>query len=61
VIDAAWANLAFTNDPIASTLRKSASEAEKLGFLQGVELDGIYDLSILNRLLEQAGKPAVKQ
>jgi NitT/TauT family transport system substrate-binding protein len=61
VDDSAWANLTFTNDPIASTLRKSATEAEKLGLLEDVDLDGIYDLSILNRLLEQAGKPEVKQ
>lgn len=60
VIDAAWANLTFTNDPVASTLRRSAIEAEKLGFLEDVDLEGIYDLSILNRLLSEAGKPEVK-
>lgn len=61
VIDAAWDNLTFTNDPIASTLRRSAIESKKLGFLEDVDLEGIYDLSILNRLLVQAGKPEVKE
>ncbi len=59
VIDAAWGNLTFTNDPIASTLRKSAEDASKLGFFGPVDLRGIYDLDILNRLLEQAGKQGV--
>jgi NitT/TauT family transport system substrate-binding protein len=60
VIEPAWANLTFTNDPLASTLQKSADEAKALRLLENADLDGIYDLSILNRLLRQAGKPEVK-
>ncbi len=57
LIDAAWENLTFTTDPIASSLEESASDAEAVGLLDPVELDGIYDLSILNRLLGESGEP----
>lgn len=60
VLDAAWANLEFTVDPIASSLRTSALRAEDLGLLEPVDLDGIYDLGPLNALLKAAGKEEVK-
>ncbi len=59
VITAAWPNLTFTIDPIASSLQGSAEHATKVGLLDPVDLTGIYDLSVLNELLELAGKPAV--
>jgi NitT/TauT family transport system substrate-binding protein len=59
VIANAWKSLAFTDDPIASSLRRSASAAESLGLLEKVDLKGIYDLSILNRLLKEQGKEEV--
>jgi NitT/TauT family transport system substrate-binding protein len=60
VIDAAWENLTFTIDPIASSLKKSAEDAAKLGFIEKVDLNGIYDVSHLNKVLEQNGKSAIK-
>ncbi|MGE5596258.1 MAG: ABC transporter substrate-binding protein [Hyphomicrobiales bacterium] len=53
VIDAAWENLDFTYDPIPSSLRKGAEDAEKLGFFGAKKpnLDGIYDLTLLNSVL----------
>ena len=60
VITSAWKNLTFTSDPIASSLETSAQHAEEVGLLEPVDLDGIYDLSILNDLLKAAGEPAVK-
>ncbi|MGZ8752299.1 MAG: ABC transporter substrate-binding protein, partial [Acidimicrobiia bacterium] len=48
-----WANLEFTYDPIASSLRKSAKDAEELGLLEPVDLDGIYDLTLLNEVIEE--------
>ena len=48
-IAGAWANLTFTWDPIASSLRKSADDAVAAGLLDPVDLSGIYDLGILNR------------
>jgi NitT/TauT family transport system substrate-binding protein len=59
VIAGAWENLAFTWDPIASSLRKSADDAVAAGLLDPVDLGGIYALDILNRLLAEAGEAAV--
>jgi NitT/TauT family transport system substrate-binding protein len=57
IISGAWRNLAFTNDPVASSLRKSATDAAALGFLNlsGVDLNRIVDLGPLNRVLAAAG------
>ncbi len=62
VIDAAWTNLEFTWDPVASSLRTSADNAFALGFLglQKPDLEGIYDLAILNRVLKAGSLPEVQ-
>jgi NitT/TauT family transport system substrate-binding protein len=60
VIAASFQNLAFTNDPIASSLRKSAKDAEAVGLLKAVNLKGIYNLKLLNQVLEQQGEPSLK-
>jgi NitT/TauT family transport system substrate-binding protein len=52
-IDGAWANLTFTWDPIASSLVESAADAEAVGLLEPVDLDGIYDLTLLNDVLAE--------
>jgi NitT/TauT family transport system substrate-binding protein len=59
VIDASWENLEFTADPIAPSLVESAEDAVEAGLLEPVELEGIYDLAILDELLVEAGKPEV--
>ena len=59
VLAAAWENLTFTDDPIASSLEQSAKDAEEVGLLDPVDLEGIYDLSILNSLLVAADQPEV--
>ena len=59
VISAAWENLEFTADPIAASLVKSAEDAVDAGLLDPVELDGIYDLAILNQVLAANSKPQV--
>ena len=59
VMTAAWPNLTFTVDPIASSLQASADHATKVGLLDSVDLTGIYDLTLLNELLRAAGKPPV--
>jgi len=52
--------MTFTFGPLASTLKKEADNAKSVGLLDGtVKLDGIYDLSILNKLLTAGGKPTV--
>jgi NitT/TauT family transport system substrate-binding protein len=55
VVSAAWKNLEFTDDPIASSLRTSAANAKALGFLDDDKLDGIYELGPLNKLLAAQG------
>jgi NitT/TauT family transport system substrate-binding protein len=60
VIDAAWKNLTFTNDPVASSLVVSAEHAEEIGLLPPTKLDGIYALTLLNEALEKAGLAEVR-
>jgi NitT/TauT family transport system substrate-binding protein len=59
-VAAAWKNLTFTADPIASSLQKSKDDAVAAGLLDEVDLHGIYDLSILNRVLAERGLPQVE-
>jgi NitT/TauT family transport system substrate-binding protein len=60
VISAAWKNLRFTTDPIASSLKESAAHAVDVGVSKPVNLDGIYDLKLLNQVLKAAGEDQVK-
>jgi NitT/TauT family transport system substrate-binding protein len=59
VIQAAWKNLDFTVDPVASSLKTSADDAVKIGLLKAVNLTGIADMTILNGLLTAAGRQPV--
>ncbi len=60
-LDAAWENLLFTLDPIAPSLEGSADAAVEVGLLEPLDLEGIYDLSLLNEVLAEAGLPEVSQ
>jgi NitT/TauT family transport system substrate-binding protein len=59
LIAASWKNLAFTNDPIASSLQTSANAATDVGLLDKVDLKHIYDLTLLNEVLKAAGEAPV--
>lgn len=59
VLTAAFANLAFTADPLASTLETEAAHAEAVGLLSAPKLDGIFDLTLLNQVLQSKGLPEV--
>ena len=59
LIQAAWRNLTFTNDPVASSLPVAAAHATELGLLEKVDLTGIYDLTLLNQVLSAGGAQAV--
>ncbi|WP_405142984.1 ABC transporter substrate-binding protein [Sphaerisporangium sp. NBC_01403] len=59
VLDSAFKNITFTNDPIASSLVTSAEHAQQVGLLDPVDLNGIYDLTILNEVLAAKGQQAV--
>jgi NitT/TauT family transport system substrate-binding protein len=56
----AFANLTFTSDPIASSLRRSAKDAQKVGLLDPVDLKGIYALKLLNSVLKELGQDPVR-
>ena len=58
-IDGAWENLTFTYDPIPASLEGSKDDAVTVGLLEEVDLEGIYDLTILNELLAERGLEAV--
>lgn len=60
VLTAAWANLEFTVDPVASSLAGSAADAQAVGLLdEDVDIDGIYDLAVLNEVLAELGEDPV--
>jgi NitT/TauT family transport system substrate-binding protein len=59
VVAAAWPHLTFTLDPLAATLKTSADHARGVGLLAGVDLKGLYDLSLLNQVLVAHNQPAV--
>ena len=59
VIAKSFGNLTFTLDPIAGSLAGSAADAEAVGLLDPVDLDGIYDLTLLNEVLADRGDAAV--
>ena len=62
VINRSWSNLGFTYDPLATTLSKSADDAVEAGLLTNLGskgLNGIYDLSLLNKLLKSSKKKLV--
>jgi sulfonate transport system substrate-binding protein len=60
VVTAAFGNMTFTLDPIASSLKKSAEDAKDVGLLDDANVQGIYDLSQLNKYLKTAGQPEVQ-
>jgi NitT/TauT family transport system substrate-binding protein len=60
VLDAAWPHMTFTDDPLAGSLRTGADNAKAVGLLDpNTKLDGLFDLTPLNKVLKAAGKPQV--
>src|SRR5215218_1071498 len=60
VLAKSWSNLDFTIDPVASSLAKSAEDAQSLGLLNDPgDLAGLYDLTLLNELLRGLDRPEV--
>ena len=59
VLDSAWKNITVTDDPQASSLKKSAQNAVDAKLLDAPDLTGIYDLTLLNEVLKEKGLPAV--
>ncbi|WP_407549236.1 aliphatic sulfonate ABC transporter substrate-binding protein [Streptomyces sp. Pv4-95] len=59
VIDPAFKNVDLTDDPLAATLQEEADHAVKAGLLKKPDLKGIYDLTLLNKVLKSEGKQPV--
>lgn len=60
VLDQAWDRMEVTWDPISASLVTSADSAFNIGFLkEKPDLAGIYDLTLLNQVLVEAGLPEV--
>jgi len=58
-IERAFDHLTPTLDPVASSLRAGAENAVAAGVLREAQVDGIYDLRLLNALLREAGREPV--
>jgi NitT/TauT family transport system substrate-binding protein len=62
VILTAWKQLEFTVDPVSSSLLVGAQHAYEVGVLkQAPKLDGLINLTLLNQLLKDRGKPGIAQ
>jgi NitT/TauT family transport system substrate-binding protein len=62
VLDDAFGRMSVTYDPLRDTLLTSARSAFQLGFLgkQQPDLSGIYDLTLLNQVLNEKGKKTIQ-
>ncbi|MBI1840540.1 MAG: ABC transporter substrate-binding protein [Verrucomicrobia bacterium] len=62
VIAKALDRVEFTWDPVASSLRKSAESAHRIGFLRKApDLKGVFQLEALNEVLKEKNLPAVAE
>jgi NitT/TauT family transport system substrate-binding protein len=60
VLNASLSRIEFTYDPIKLSLFQDANDAYALGFLpQKPDLSGIYDLTLLDQVLQEKGLPPV--
>ncbi len=60
VLSAAFQQVTFTNDPVATSLAADAQHAADVGLLSPVaNISAVYDLGPLNKLLAAAGEPQV--
>ncbi len=59
VLDPAWADIDFLDDPLAGTLQAEADHAVTAGLLKKPNLNGIYDLTLLNKVLAAKGQAPV--
>jgi NitT/TauT family transport system substrate-binding protein len=66
VVTSAWANVQFIADPLPDTLKGSAEDAVDVGLLDAGKLEAagglpgtLYDLTLLNKALADAGQPEV--
>jgi sulfonate transport system substrate-binding protein len=59
ILASSFTHVSFTLDPVKSSLQTDADRGKSLGFLKSSDLGQIFDLSLLNEVLQDAGKPAI--
>ncbi|WP_367130713.1 MULTISPECIES: aliphatic sulfonate ABC transporter substrate-binding protein [Streptomyces] len=59
ILDPAWKSIEVLDDPLAASLDAEAGHAVKAGLLEKPDLAGVYDLTLLNKVLKAEGRPAV--
>jgi NitT/TauT family transport system substrate-binding protein len=59
LVAASFKEITFTDDPNAASLKTDAGQAVALGLLKPVNLDGIFNLGPLNKVLAAAGESKV--
>ena len=59
VIAASFKDISFTLNPIASSMKTAAENAKALGFLTSSDIAGLFDLTLLNKVLQARNQPAV--
>ena len=60
VVTAAWPQMTFTDDPVASSIQAAADHALSVGTItKKVTLTGLVDVTVLNQVLGGAGETAV--
>ncbi len=60
LVTASFDSISFTVDPIVSSLEQGAKHAADLGLIPSADVNGIYDLAILNALQKDANTPTFK-
>jgi NitT/TauT family transport system substrate-binding protein len=60
VVSAAWPEMTFTDDPVASSIQAAADHALAVGTItKKVDLAGLVDVTTLNQVLKASGESAV--
>ena len=59
IIAASFKQLSFGLDPIASSVQTDAKNAEALGFLTSSDLGSLFDFTLVNKVLQARGEPAI--
>jgi NitT/TauT family transport system substrate-binding protein len=59
LVAASFKEITFTNDPNVASLKTDADQAVALTLLKPVNLDGIFDLDPLNKVLAAAGESQI--
>lgn len=60
VLERAWQNIELTHDPLVATMRTTAGHAYELGLLDSTDLDGLWDLDLLDEALAARGLEPVE-